>query len=151
MVFVFLCLTYFSWYDNLIGPSMLPQMELLYSSLRLSNISPCIYIVYTYIYTLYLLYQFVCRWIFRLLPCPDQCKQCCYEHWNACVFLNYSFLWMYAQEWDCWIIWQLYFQFFKETPYCSLQWLYQFVFLPTVQKDWFSFVFYPLKYLADIL
>ena len=21
------------------------------------------------------------------------------------VFLNYSFVWMYAQEWDCWIMW----------------------------------------------
>ena len=21
-------------------------------------------------------------------------------------FLNYSFFWIYAQEWDCWIIWQ---------------------------------------------
>ena len=23
------------------------------------------------------------------------------------VSLNYSFVWIYAQEWDCWIIWQL--------------------------------------------
>ena len=23
----------------------------------------------------------------------------------ACVFLNYSFVQVYAQEWDCWIIW----------------------------------------------
>ena len=24
------------------------------------------------------------------------------------IFSNYSFVWIYAQEWDCWIIWQLY-------------------------------------------
>ena len=23
----------------------------------------------------------------------------------ACVFLNHSFLWVYAQWWDCWVIW----------------------------------------------
>ena len=28
---------------------------------------------------------------------------------GACILLNYSFVWIYAQEWDCWIIWQLYF------------------------------------------
>ena len=38
------------------------------------------------------------------------------------VFLNYRFLQMCAQEWDCWIIWQLYFQFFKKHPYCFPQW-----------------------------
>ena len=29
------------------------------------------------------------------------------EHQGACIFLNYDFLQIYAQEWDCWIIWQL--------------------------------------------
>ena len=28
----------------------------------------------------------------RLLPRPDYCKQCCYEHQGVCVFLNYGFL-----------------------------------------------------------
>ena len=37
---------------------------------------------------------------------------------------NYGFLQIYAPEWDRWIIQQLYFQFFKEPPYCSPQWLY---------------------------
>ena len=23
----------------------------------------------------------------------------------TCVFLNYGFLWVYAQQWDCWVIW----------------------------------------------
>ena len=26
---------------------------------------------------------------------------------------------VYAQQWDCWIIRQFYFQFFKESPHCS--------------------------------
>ena len=38
---------------------------------------------------------------------------------------------MYAQEWDCWIICQLYFPFFSEPPYCFPWWLYQFTFSPT--------------------
>ena len=30
------------------------------------------------------------------------------------VSLNSGFLSVYAQQWDCWVIWQFYFQFFKE-------------------------------------
>ena len=26
---------------------------------------------------------------------------------------------VYAQQWDHWVIWQFYFQFFKESPHCS--------------------------------
>ena len=33
------------------------------------------------------------------------------EHWGVCIFLNYGFLWICAQEWDCWIILSL-FQYF---------------------------------------
>ena len=58
----------------------------------------------------------------------------CNEHWDSCIFLNYGFLWIYAQEWDCWVTWQLYFQIFKDPPYQSLQWLHQFTFPPTVQE-----------------
>ena len=32
---------------------------------------------------------------------------------------------VYAQEWDCWVIWWFYSQFFKESPYHLPQWLYQ--------------------------
>ena len=35
------------------------------------------------------------------------------------VSFNSGFLSVYAQQWDCWVIWQLYFQFFKESPHCS--------------------------------
>ena len=35
------------------------------------------------------------------------------------VSFNSGFLGMYAQQWDCWVIRQFYFQFFKESPHCS--------------------------------
>ena len=75
-----------------------------------------------------------------LPPCLGYCKQYCYEHWGACIFSNQSFhlFQIYAQEWDCWIIQQFYFQFFKEPPYCSLQCLYPFTFPPTVKDFLFS-------------
>ena len=37
------------------------------------------------------------------------CKQCCSDHWGACILLNDVFLLIHAQECDCWIIWYLYF------------------------------------------
>ena len=55
----------------------------------------------------------------KLLPCPNYYKQCCDEHWGTCVSLNSGFLGVYAQQWDFWVIWQFYFQLFKETPCCS--------------------------------
>ena len=41
--------------------------------------------------------SFICWWAFRLLPCLGYCKQGCSEHWSACIFLNYDFLWIYAR------------------------------------------------------
>ena len=35
------------------------------------------------------------------------------------VSLSILVLSVYAQQWDCWVIRQLYFQFFKESPHCS--------------------------------
>ena len=49
---------------------------------------------------------------------------CCDEPWGTCISFNSGFLGVYAQQWDCWVIWQLYFQFFKESPHCSPEWLY---------------------------
>ena len=51
----------------------------------------------------------------NLLPCPGYCKQCCNEHWGTCVSFNSGFLGVYAQQWDRWVIWQFYLQFFKES------------------------------------
>ena len=44
---------------------------------------------------------------------------------------------------DCWVIWQLYSQFFEESPYCSPQQLYQFPFPPTVQEGFLSSISSP--------
>ena len=57
-----------------------------------------------------------------------------YEHRGACIFSNQNFVWIYAQEWDFWIIWQLYFQFLKEPSCCSPQQLHQFTFPSTTQE-----------------
>ena len=35
------------------------------------------------------------------------------------VSFNSGFLGVYAQQWDCWVIWHFYFQFFKESPHYS--------------------------------
>ena len=43
-----------------------------------------------------------------------------------------SFVWIYAQKWDCWIIWQLYIWCFEELLYCFPEWVYQSTFPPTV-------------------
>ena len=93
----------------------------------------CVYIyIHTHIYISQLLYPFFCRWASRLLPCPGYCKQCCNEHWGTCIPFSFGFLRVYAQQWDCWIMW-FYPQLFKEFPYCLPQWLCQFTF-PTMQK-----------------
>ena len=104
--------------------SMLLQMALFLFISRV--IFHCIYIPH-------LLYPFLCQQTFRLHPCLGYCNQCFSEHWGACILLGLVFLWIYTQEWDCRVMWQLYFQFFNEPPYCSPQWLYQFSFPPTVQ------------------
>ena len=48
-------------------------------------------------------------WTCRLSPWPGCCEWCCYKHRGACIFLHYSFVQVYAQEWDCWMVWQFYF------------------------------------------
>ena len=42
-----------------------------------------------------------------MFPCPSYYKQCCDEHWGTCVSFNSGFLGVYAQKWDCWVVWQL--------------------------------------------
>ena len=65
------------------------------------------------VYIPQLSYPFICWWTSRLLPCPGYYNQCCYEHWDTRVSLNSVFLSLYDQQWDCWVIWQFYFQFFR--------------------------------------
>ena len=50
------------------------------------------------------------------------------------VSFNFCFFKVYAQEWDCWVMWWFYSQVFKKSPYCLSQWLNQFAFPPTVQE-----------------
>ena len=59
------------------------------------------------------------QWTSRLLPCPGYYKQCCNEHWGVHVSFNSGFLSVYAQQWNCLVIWKLYFQFFNWNPQCS--------------------------------
>ena len=59
-----------------------------------------------HIYVPCLLFPSLCQWIFRLLPCLGYCKCCCSEHWVHVISSNFVFLLVYAQEWDCWIIWK---------------------------------------------
>ena len=70
-------------------PSMLQQIAL-FCSFYGQVIFHCIYV-------LHLLYSFIWQWIFKLLLNPGYCKICYYEQWGACTFLNYGFLWEYAQ------------------------------------------------------
>ena len=35
------------------------------------------------------------------------------------VSFDSGFLGVCAQQWDCWVVWQFYFQFLKESPHCS--------------------------------
>ena len=58
------------------------------------------------------------------------CKQYCSEHWGTCAFFNFRFLRIHAQKWYCWVTWQIYSQFFKESPNRLPQWLYWFTFPP---------------------
>ena len=45
------------------------------------------------------LYTFICWWTCRWFPCP-----------LGCIHLfELEFFQLYAQEWDCWIIWELFF------------------------------------------
>ena len=39
------------------------------------------------------------------------------EHRGPRASFNSGFLGVYAQQWDSWVIWQFYFQFFKESPH----------------------------------
>ena len=77
------------------------------------------WVIFHFVYVPQLPFPFISQWTSRLLPCPGYCKQCCNEHWGTRVSFNSGFLGVYAQQWDCWVIRQFYFQFFKESPHCS--------------------------------
>ena len=43
-------------------------------------------------------FLFISLCTFRLFSGLGYCEQCFYEHRSACSFLNYGFVWIYAQE-----------------------------------------------------
>ena len=69
--------------------------------------------IFHFSYVPQFLYPFICQMASRLLPCSRYCKQCCNEHWVTCVFFNFIFLRVSAQEWDCYVIWWFYSQFLR--------------------------------------
>ena len=60
------------------------------------------------------------------------------ECMGTCTFLNYSFVWINAQEWVFCIIWSFYLYFFEKPPYCFPQWLHELTSLSTVLAVSFS-------------
>ena len=113
---VFFFLAYFTLYNRLqFHPSQQNWFKCILFNGRV--ILHCVYV-------LQLSYPFICWWTSRLFPCPGYYKQCCDEHWDTCVSFSSGFLGVYAKQWDCWVIWQFYLQFFKESPHCSPKWLY---------------------------
>ena len=84
------------------GPCILLQMILFHSSLCINNIPLCVCVCVYIFFAIHRPYPSLCQGTFSLVL--GYCKQCCYEHSGACILLDYGFLWVYAQEWDCWII-----------------------------------------------
>ena len=70
------------------GPSMSLQMTQFHSFSG--------WVIIHCIYVPHLLYPLLCWWTFTWFPCLGYCKLCCHEHWSACIFWNYVFLWVYA-------------------------------------------------------
>ena len=62
------------------------------------------WVIFHCVYLPQLSYPFICGWTSRLFSCPNYCKQCCNEHWGTCVSFNSGFLSVYAQKWDCWVV-----------------------------------------------
>ena len=67
-------------------------------------------VIFHCVYVPQLCYPFIRQLTSRLLPCPSCCKQCYEEHWGTQVSFSSGFLSVYAQWWDCWVVWQFYFQ-----------------------------------------
>ena len=108
MVFIFLA--YFTLYDGL---QFHPSHQNWFKWILFNG-----WVIFHGVYVPQLAHPFVCWWVSRLLPCPGYYKQCCDEHRGAHVSFRSGFLGVYAQKWDCWVIWQFYFQFFKKSPHC---------------------------------
>ena len=109
-VLVFFFLAYFTLYNRL---QFNPSHQNWFKWILFNG-----WVILHCVYVPQLSYPFICWWTSRLFLCPGCYKQCCNEHWGTCVSFNSGFLGVYAQKWDCWVIWQFYLQFFKESPHC---------------------------------
>ena len=98
MVFIFVA--YFSLY---IGLQFHPSQKNWFKWILFNG-----WVIFHGEYVPQLPYPFICWWTSRLLPCPGYDKQCCDEHWGARVSFRSGFLGVYAQQWDCWVLWQFY-------------------------------------------
>ena len=80
------------------------------------------------VYVPHFAYPFICPWPFVLLPYLSCCEQHCYKLVYTCHFKTLVSILMgiYTQKWNCWTMLLFYFQFFQESPYCFLEWLYHF-------------------------
>ena len=94
-MFGFLFLTYFTLYNRLDSSTSLELIQM-HPFLWLSNIPLCICITASLF--IHLLMDIQVAFMSLL------CKQYCYEYWGTCTFLNYGFLSIYAQQWNCWVI-----------------------------------------------
>ena len=130
MIFIFLFLTYFTLCNRLYVD--LPHIQL-------TQMYAFSWLIFYCVYVPQLLYPLICQWTSRLLPCSGYCKQCCNEQRDTCVFFNFGFLRVYAQECYCLVIWWFYSQFFKESPYRLPQWLLS-VYIPSNRAKAFPFL-----------
>ena len=92
-VFLFLCLTYFTKHNAHHSLSMMVQMAKFHSSLWLSN-------SWFYIYHIF------------IHPSIDEYLGCFHTLASATIntglhvfFQSFPFIQIYAQEWNCWLIW----------------------------------------------
>ena len=110
-IFVFFCLAYFTLYNRL---QFHTPHENWFKCILLNG-----WVILHCVYVPKLSYLFICWSASRLLPCSGYDKQCCDELWGTCISFSSGFFGVYAQQWDCWVIWQFNFQFLKESPHCS--------------------------------
>ena len=105
MIFVFLYLTYFTQHDNL-------QVHPCGCKCHYFILSLAEQYSFVYIYHIFFIHSFIDGHLgcFNFLAIVNSASMNIKVH---IIFSNYGFLWVYAQEWDCWVIWQFYSQFLR--------------------------------------
>ena len=107
-VLVFFFLTYFILYNRL-------QLHLIRTDLKWVLFNR--WVIFHCVYVPQLSYPFICQWsCFCVLAVVNSAVMNIGVHMS----LNSGFLGVYAQQWDCWVVWQFYFQFFLRTLHTVL-------------------------------